>query len=351
MRRLPHARGAYARLALASARCVNRLSQLAGHSASLGRVRADTWAACFGRSLVHALALERLIRDHDVLVAGETGTGKEEVALALAEGLPGDERGERAPFAEINVAAVPDTLIESELFGHLKGAFTGAVRGAPRPACAAPIAAALFLDEIGDLPLPAQVKLLRVIETRSGSAARVHDQLHRVDVRFIAATHQDLPALVREGRFRQDLYQRLGGVVIRLPALRERPDDIPVIGEQFLAAALRGLTVEIDTAPIRAWLHGREARRHTWPGNVRELQNVLSNLLLGLPSGLPGSEAAPAPSRDVLPARVRNGEATLAEVQAWYLKLVRLHQSDGNLAAAARLVGVDRGTIARKLGR
>ena len=310
------------------------------------RVRADTWAACFGRSLAHGLALERVVRDHDVLVIGETGTGKEEIALALAEGLAGDDRGGPPPFAQLNVAAVPDTLIESELFGHVKGAFTGAAearRGRVRSADRG----SLFLDEIGDLPLPAQVKLLRVIETDEVQPLG-SDQLHRVDVRFVAATHQDLPDLVRAGRFREDLYQRLAGVVIRLPALRERPEDIPAIGEQFVSAALREVALDIDVAAITRWLHSAEARRYAWPGNVRELRNVLRNLLLGLPSGLPATQRARAKGEEALPERVRNGDATLAEVEAWYLGRA-LQKSGGNLAATARLLGVDRSTIARKL--
>jgi DNA-binding NtrC family response regulator len=246
------------------------------------------------------------------------------------------------------VAAVPETLIESELFGHARGAFTGATearRGRVRSADRG----CLFLDEVGDLPLTAQVKLLRVIETDHVQPLG-SDQLHRADVRYVAATHQDLPALVRAGRFREDLYQRLAGVVIRLPALRERPEDIAAIGEQIIAAATRELALEVDLAAITRWLHGAEARRYAWPGNVRELRNVVRNLLLGLPSGLAPASRPAAKAAEGLPERIRSGEASLAEVETWYLRRA-LDKTHGNLAAAARLLGVDRSTVARKLQR
>jgi transcriptional regulator with AAA-type ATPase domain len=332
------------RIALASARCVRQLNQMVGSSAALGRVRHDTWAASFGRTLLHGLALERLVRGHDVLVVGETGVGKEQVAHAIGSALPG--RGtDRPPFAELNAAAVPDTLVESELFGHAKGAFTGANQeriGLVRSADGG----CLFLDEVGDLPLSAQAKLLRVIETDRVQPLGT-EQVHAVDVRYVAATHHDLRARVAQGAFRADLYQRLAGVVIRVPALRERPEDIATIGEHFLGLATHDASWSLDTQPILRWLHSAEARDYAWPGNARELRNVVGNLLLGLPAGLSG-QARSSPSGATPPEAVLTGEAPLAEVERWYVARV-VELARGNTALAARLLGVDRTTVARKL--
>jgi two-component system response regulator HydG len=335
---------AEARVAAASARCVLRLRQMVGTSAALARVRHDTWAACFGGSLLHGFALQRLVRGHDVLVTGETGVGKEQIAHAIAYGVPGSGDAV-APFAELNAAAVPDTLVESELFGHAKGAFTGANQarvGLVRSADGG----CLFLDEVGDLPLPAQAKLLRVIETDRVQPLGT-EQVFAVDVRYVAATHHDLRARVAEGAFRADLYQRLAGVVIRVPALRERPEDIAPIGEHFLGLATDAAPWAPDTRPISRWLHSAEARAYPWPGNVRELRNVVGNLLLGLPSGLVEG-AVPSAVGATPPEAVLRGEAPLAELERWYLTRV-LVQARGNAALAARVLGIDRTTVMRKL--
>jgi DNA-binding NtrC family response regulator len=327
-------------IALASARCVARLEAMHGTSAAMREVRASVWAACFGRTLLHGLSLARVVRDHDVLVTGETGTGKEQVARAIAAACPA-AHGEHAPFAEINASAVPDTLIEAELFGHVKGAFTGALaarQGLVRSADGG----CLFLDEVGDLPLHAQVKLLRVIETDQVQPLGA-DRIYQADVRFVAATHHDLGARVTEGRFRADLYQRLAGVVIRLPALRDRPEDVAAIGEAFVKKAVAG--TDLDATAVLRWVRGPEARGRPWPGNVRELQNVLRSKLLGLEPPLPGPEPVDSVT---LPARIEGCEASLAEVERWYVRRA-LEKCGGNVAAAARLLAVDRTTISRKL--
>jgi DNA-binding NtrC family response regulator len=341
-RRFALDRSALAAIALASARCVARLGAMHGTSAAMKTVRAAVWSACFGRTLVHGLALARVVRDHDVLITGETGTGKEQVARAVAAACTG-QRGEPAPFAEINASAVPDTLVEAELFGHVKGAFTGALharQGLVRSADGG----CLFLDEVGDLPLHAQVKLLRVIETDQVQPLGA-DRIYQADVRFVAATHHDLAARVAEGRFRADLYQRLAGVVIRLPPLRDRPEDIPVIGEAFVQQAIVG--TGLDAGPILRWLRGPEARRHAWPGNVRELQNVLRSKLLGIEP--PPASATPLAEVE-LPARIDECAATLAEVESWYVRRA-LDKCGGNIAMAARLLEIDRTTINRKVLR
>ncbi|HAU80620.1 MAG TPA: nitrogen regulation protein NR(I), partial [Stenotrophomonas sp.] len=193
------------------------------------------------------------------------GTGKELVAHALHHESPRVQ----GPFVALNTAAIPSELLESELFGHEAGAFTGAQRrhiGRFEQANGG----TLFLDEIGDMPLPLQTRLLRVLA--EGEFFRVGGrELIRVDVRVIAATHQDLETLVAQGRFRADLLHRLDVVRLRLPPLRERRDDVAQLAETFLAAAAR----KLDTPPKRLTAAALQAlREHDWPGNVRELENV-----------------------------------------------------------------------------
>ncbi|MFO7177866.1 MAG: sigma-54 dependent transcriptional regulator [Pseudomonadota bacterium] len=206
-----------------------------------------------------------------VLIEGETGTGKEIVARHLHELSP--RRGR--PFVAVNCGAISENLIESELFGHERGAFTGA--GAAKPGWfEAAHQGTLFLDEIGELSLASQVKLLRVLQesevVRVGSRRPVH-----VDVRLIAATNVDLTQAMAAGRFREDLYYRLNVAVLRLPPLRERPGDILPLAEHFLRTF--GARLGVSPAPL-----GPEAARrlleHTWPGNIRELENAIHHALL-----------------------------------------------------------------------
>ena len=345
-RRLPHARGAYLRVVMAAARCRRALLRLHGRSPAMQAVRHDTWAACFGDSLYHALKLGRLIHDHDVLLLGETGTGKEAVATAILEGEPGPADGSRAPRAMLNVAAVPETLVESELFGHVRGAFTGATsdrKGRIRSAAGG----CFFLDEVGDLPPTAQVKLLRVMENDL-VAPIGSDVEHEADVRYVAATHKPLDALAEQGSFRRDLYERMAGHVIRLPPLRERPEDVVDIGMAFVERQLGSETI-VDRDAIERWLAGPAAQRHAWFGNVRELENALRDFMLGLD---PSIEPPKPPARDAttIPERVRKLRATLAETGDWYMARV-LDETGGNHSRAARLLGIDRTTLRRRLGR
>jgi two-component system, NtrC family, nitrogen regulation response regulator GlnG len=216
-----------------------------------------------------------------VLITGETGTGKELVARALHR----ESARARRPFVALNTAAIPAELLESELFGHEAGAFTGASKrhiGRFEQA----EGGTLFLDEIGDMPLPLQTRLLRVLA--ESEFFRVGGrELIRVDVRVIAATHQDLNALVAEGRFRADLMHRLDVVRLQLPPLRERREDIPLLAERFLRAAAHKFS-----APVKRFASAALARlqAHDWPGNVRELENLCWRL------------AALAPGERILPA-------------------------------------------------
>ncbi|PKM04481.1 MAG: response regulator [Gammaproteobacteria bacterium HGW-Gammaproteobacteria-6] len=204
--------------------------------------------------------------DSTVLIQGESGTGKELVARALHE----HSRRAKAPMISVNCAAIPETLIESELFGHEKGAFTGATAGRTGLVEAAD-GGTLFLDEIGELPLEAQARLLRVLQ--EGEIRRVGSvQSHKVDVRLVAATHRDLKTLARQGLFREDLYYRLNVIELRLPPLRERDDDVMLIANALLARAARTMQQEGLHFTPEATL---AIRRHSWPGNVRELENAV----------------------------------------------------------------------------
>ena len=276
--------------------------------------------------------------DATVLITGETGTGKEVVAQAI------HRHGRRAgkPFVAINCAAIPANLLESALFGHARGAFTGAV-GEARGSIREADGGTLLLDEIGDLDLALQAKLLRVLQERE--VTPVGGKPVAVDVRVLAATHRDLPAEIRAGRFREDLYWRLGVVPLSLPPLRERADDIVPLAEYFLARGAgraRGLT---DAA-------ARLLRRHPWPGNVRELRNAMERVaaLARRPvvdvDDLSFLTAIVAPTPDgteTLPAAV----ARLERAMIWRA----LAASGGNRAEAARRLGIQRQLLYDKMRR
>jgi transcriptional regulator with GAF, ATPase, and Fis domain len=211
-------------------------------------------------------------RDVPVLITGETGSGKELVADAIQR----VSARHAAPYVKVNCGAIPDTLIDSELFGHEKGAFTGAVNSRPGRFEQAD-GGTLFLDEVGDMPLQAQVRLLRVLQNntleRVGSTKSI-----RVDVRIIAATHRDLEAMVRTGRFREDLYYRINIFPIKLPALRERTQDIPTLIRHFIAS--KALKLRLNHTPRLASDSMARLMAYAWPGNVRELENLVERALI-----------------------------------------------------------------------
>jgi len=280
-----------------------------------------------------------------VLIQGETGAGKERVARALHEAS-----GRRGRLVAVNCAAIPSNLLESELFGHERGAFSGATArhlGKFEQAQGG----TLLLDEIGDMPLELQSKLLRVLEAREverlGGTAPV-----KLDVRVLAATHQDLPSRVKDGRFRQDLYFRLSVFPLRVPPLRERAEDVLPLARAF-AAELRGPGTALEVEPeAQAALE-----KHPWPGNVRELRNFVERVALLRREGplrigeaevrLLDSAAAP-PSTGTPALGERSYRELVEEFERSVLKAA-LAQCDGNVAAAARLLKVDRGNLFRRI--
>jgi two-component system, NtrC family, response regulator HydG len=291
---------------------------------------------------VHKVA----VTDATVLVLGESGTGKELVARALHDASP--RRG--GPFVSVSCAAIPEGLLESELFGHEKGAFTGAIR---RKLGRFELAheGTLFLDEVGEIPPATQVKLLRVLQERCFERVGGEETVE-VDVRVVSATNRDLAALARDGRFREDLYYRLDVVSIVLPPLRERPGDVEELARHFLSklAPRLGRPVTGFTPEALECL-----RRHRWPGNVRELENVLEQALVfadgervrveDLPEAL---RHAPPPGPLPVPA----GDRTLTEILEdleRQLILAAYERARGVKAETARLLGIKPSALYYKL--
>jgi DNA-binding NtrC family response regulator len=278
-----------------------------------------------------------------VLIEGETGTGKELVARAI-HGASG--RAAR-PFVVVDCAALPETLFESELFGHERGAFTGAF-AARRGLLETAAGGTCFLDEIGELTAPLQAKLLRTLQERSVRRVGGNDEIP-FDVRVVVATNRDLRKLVADGGFRDDLYYRLNVVTITVPPLRERASDIPLLAQHFLEVFARrtGRVVKRLAPESVALLAG-----YRWPGNVRELEHVieramaLSSSETLLPDDFP---AHLVEERDRAPRLPAEG-MTLEDVKRWYVNKV-LEESGGNKLRAAELLGIDRRTLYRILER
>jgi DNA-binding NtrC family response regulator len=279
-----------------------------------------------------------------VLVQGESGTGKELVARAIH--FSGDRGGE--PFVAVSCAALAETLLESELFGHEKGSFTGAVAQRKGKFELAD-GGTLFLDEIGDISPKLQVDLLRVLQERRFFRVGGNTEI-AVDVRVIAATHRDLAADVREGRFRDDLYYRLNVINIRIPPLRERIEDVPLLSQEFLDRLAHELGREVSGISEEAL---RVLMDHDWPGNVRELENAVERALVTCKSGILGaldfaflSRPAGAPGSGLsLPPGL-----TLQEMEKQYVAAT-LARLQGNVKAAAEALGIDRSTLYEKIKR
>ena len=298
--------------------------------------------------------------DATILITGESGTGKEVVARAIHRA----SKRARGPFVAVNCGAIPEALLESELFGHARGAFTGATHAhAGRFQLAE--GGTLFLDEIGDMPLAFQVKLLRVMQERQFEV--LGDGITRTaDVRVIAATHRDLPTLVKAGSFREDLYYRLNVVDVKLPALRERVGDIPLLAEHFIAVSNARHGTNVGGAQPEVL---DELARHSWAGNVRELGNVIERMVIfqkrgqlelsGLPPSIthPFSATAATPTEmgtssggSQLPAAGVDLRAVVAQLEESLIDQA-LERTGGNRNAAAQLLGLNRTTLVEKLKR
>ncbi len=310
----------------------------------------------FGEIVGESSALLRVLKqvetvaptDSTVLIGGETGTGKELVARALHDLSPRRDR----TFVKLNCSAIPTGLLESELFGHEKGAFTGAIsqkvgrfelahRGT------------LFLDEVGDIPLELQPKLLRVLQEQEFERLGGTKTL-KVDVRLVAATHRDLAKMVADGRFREDLYYRLNVFPVLLPPLRDRPDDIPRLVRHFSQRFARRMGRRIDTIPSAVM---EALVRYLWPGNVRELQNVIERAVILSPGPslqVPLSDLQPAATQAAAQAtQPTKASVTLADAEREHI-LGALREAGWVLAgpegAAARL-GMKRSTLQAKMKR
>ena len=303
----------------------------------------------FDEIVGHSPALQRVLRpvevvaptDSGVLIQGETGTGKELIAHAIHNRSARRDR----PFVKVNCAAIPSGLLESELFGHEKGAFTGAIMRKPGRFEVAD-KGTLFLDEVGDIPLDLQAKLLRVLQEhefeRLGSS-----RTQQVDVRVIAATHRDLKQMVEEGTFRSDLYYRLHVFPLTVPPLRDRREDIPLIVRHFVDKYARRMNRHIETIPAKTM---EAFSNYSWPGNVRELQNFIERAVILSPG-----TSLRAPLDELTEASSRTDLSTLEEMEREHV-LRALRESNwvtgGPNGAAVRL-GMKRTTLAyriRKLG-
>ncbi|HET9363212.1 MAG TPA: sigma-54 dependent transcriptional regulator [Vicinamibacterales bacterium] len=315
------------------------------------RAKVDAQHVMVGESYVMAKLREQVAMaaptNGRVLIFGENGTGKELVARNIHE----MSRRRNGPFVEVNCAAIPEELIESELFGHVRGAFTGAVadrRGRFEGAHGGTI----FLDEIGDMSLKTQAKVLRVLQEQviqavGGSA------LIRVDARVLAATNKDLPAEIRTGRFREDLYFRLNVVPIFVPPLRERYEDVPLLADHFMAILAREYGRRPKTFDADAVA---AMQRYRWPGNVRELRNLVERLMIMVPGDRVSSRdltfleqgGAPEAVAAARPASFAPLHHARDEFEKQYI-LRALASQQGNMSRTAEALGVERSNLYRKM--
>jgi two-component system response regulator HydG len=320
---------------------VRKLRQATGKTGRYPGLLGDSQAMCRVYDMIDRIAQS----DSSVLVTGETGTGKEIVARTLHE----QSRRAEGPFMALNCAAMPEHLIESELFGHSRGAFTDA-RASKQGLLVQASGGTLFLDEIGDMPLSLQPKLLRALQERRvrplGSSEEVP-----FDVRVIAATHRDLDAMVQNGRFRQDLYYRINVVAVNVPPLRERGTDVLLLAHRFLEAYASRAGKEIKGLTRAA---AEKLFEYSWPGNVRELQNCMERAValtvhseVGV-DDLPSKVGAFRASHLVLATDDPGEIVPLEEVKQRYVRMA-LEATGGNRSRASQLLGIDRKTLYRKL--
>lgn len=325
------------RIVIANALYLSTLERRVSRSGSLDAIVGHSPKIVEVKDLIKQIAAT----DVTVLIQGESGTGKEMAANAI-QGL---SRRASGAFVKVNVAVLSKELIESELFGHEKGAFSGAIRQRKGRFEMAD-GGTLFLDEIGEMPLDSQVKLLRVLQEHEFERVGGTETLP-VDIRLICATNLDLRKRVDEGLFREDLYFRINVVRIRMPALRERPEDIPLLAEHFRQkySARYGLERRFSPEVLEVF------RRYAWPGNVRELENAVEGAVVRSTGPIIGTSSLPeetavvpaaAPGLDFVPGQ------PLAEVEKRYI-LAELDRCGGNKSGAAKSLGIGLKTLYRKL--
>ena len=307
-----------------------RTSQIIGEAAPTRRLR----------EVITQLAQSEA---HTILVQGESGTGKE----LVARGLHFESNRRNSPFMEVNCAAITETLFESELFGHEKGAFTDA-KSTKKGLMELADGGTLFLDEVGEIPVASQAKLLRCLQERTFKRVGGTRDI-KVDVRVTAATNRSLEGMVKEGKFREDLFYRLNVIPLTIPPLRDRREDILPLGRHFLSEAnntfhkaVKRLAPETETLLLS----------YGWPGNVRELKNLIERLVIlstgdtieadQLPMPVTGDVETPAPEE------VSREPRTLASVEKSYILKV-LRQVNGNKSEAAKILGITRQTLRKKL--
>jgi two-component system, NtrC family, response regulator GlrR len=309
---------------------------------------AERFHSLLGRSVAARELFAQLERaskvESTLLITGETGTGKELAAEAVIDA------GARVskPRVVVDCGALASALVESHLFGHEKGAFTGAV-AARAGAFERASGGTVFLDEIGELPLELQPKLLRVLERREVQRLG-GDSMIPVDVRVIAATHRSLEEECNRGRFRADLFYRVSVLRVRMPSLRERPDDIPLLARHFLRECTGRADAELPDATAQ------QLKDHAWPGNVRELRNAVERIAAGEPAPLTAGSSAVAGSTDSTgipdietPFRLQK-ERLVGAFELRYAEAL-LAYAQGNLAKAARKAGMDRMAVVKLLSR
>ncbi len=324
-----------------------------GSSLPAARLRASVWESIFTCDLRrYRQVLYRKMGDFPTLITGPSGTGKELVARAIAGArylafVPGKKtfaEGKGGDFFAVNLAALSPTLIESELFGHRKGAFTGAVADREGWFEACPRQGSVFLDELGEMELPIQVKLLRVLETREYTAVG-DTAAKRFEGKLIAATNRNLATEIAAGRFREDLYYRLCADLIETPTLQEQLQASPdVLSELLLYMTRRAVGEEAEDAVpvVREWIEQELPRGYSWPGNYRELEQCVRNVLIR-------RSYRPLRLGPALNTKIEKGEATAEEVLREYAR--RVYGQSGSYVETARKLGVDRRTVRAWLDR